>query len=475
MRRHALAVAVSVSGCHIVAGYDDLTLRVDPEPRWAVKPAGDGDEAVRVLTTSGSQVFAAGEFDGTIDLGEGSTPPARLGDLFVASYDGAGLPLWSTSFGGGGRDRLRAGVVAGGDLLLFGIFERNLTIAGEVLLGGESETMFLGVFGASDGAFKRATLFDGPDLVVFGEHLALTVDTEGAIIVAGGYTGSADFGCDPPVAAAGALDLFVTKLTPAEGGFSCAWSIVSGDISLQAVEDAGVDLRNDIVIAGEFNGTIRFDDASLSSDGGFDIFVTKLDTDGRHKWSRQFGNASGIQAQARVAVHALGNIAVAALFEGTLDVGGGPMESRDGHDLFVVKLDPDGNYVWHRQFALQRAPCDISECSLDAFDLAVDGQGNLVLTGHFEGAVDFGGTRLASDGATDGFIAKLDVDGNLLWSGRYGDGLPQCTSPDCVALAAVDGDNNVLIGGYFENSADFGTGLFTSSGGKDAFVAKFGP
>src|SRR5262249_47559744 len=56
---------------------------------------------------------------------------------------------------------------------------------------------------------------------------------------------------------------------------------------------------------------------------------------------------------------------------------------------------------------------------------AVDGAGNVLLTGFFDGSVDFGGGPLTSAGWSDIFVVKLDPAGNHLWSKRFGDGLNQ--------------------------------------------------
>jgi hypothetical protein len=69
--------------------------------------------------------------------------------------------------------------------------------------------------------------------------------------------------------------------------------------------------------------------------------------------------------------------------------------------------------------------------------VAVDGAGNVLLTGDFDGTVDFGGGPLTSAGSDDIFVAKLDAQGNHLWSKRFGDSYYQ--QADAVT---VDGARN---------------------------------
>ena len=57
----------------------------------------------------------------------------------------------------------------------------------------------------------------------------------------------------------------------------------------------------------------------------------------------------------------------------------------------------------------------------EAYGIATDGTGNVVVTGKFQGNVDFGGGALTSEGGSDIFVAKFDAYGNHLWSQRFGD------------------------------------------------------
>ncbi len=100
--------------------------------------------------------------------------------------------------------------------------------------------------------------------------------------------------------------------------------------------------------------------------------------------------------------------------------------------------------------------------------VAFDTSGNVIVTGYFGGALDFGGGALTSAGQTDVFVAKLDTAGNHLWSKRFGDGEYQS-----IRTVAVDVQGNVFVAGYFEGTVDFGGGTLTSAGDGDIFFAKF--
>ena len=132
-------------------------------------------------------------------------------------------------------------------------------------------------------------------------------------------------------------------------------------------------------------------------------------------WSSTDGAvaAFGSTLQGGLAVDGSGNIYTSGYFYSTIDVdpGAGTLNftSAGNNDANVVKLDSSGNLAWARQFG---------GTGIDAgFSVAVDGSGNVYLTGHFSDTVDFdpgGGTlNLTSAGNTDVYVVKLDSSGDL--------------------------------------------------------------
>jgi hypothetical protein len=81
----------------------------------------------------------------------------------------------------------------------------------------------------------------------------------------------------------------------------------------------------------------------------------------------------------------------------------------------------------------------------------------VLLTGSFQGSVDFGGGVLWSAGATDAFVAKLDKDGNFLWSWSMGDAQTQAGT----AIAAKSLGRAVVAGKVW-GTIDLGGGLLAS-------------
>jgi hypothetical protein len=101
------------------------------------------------------------------------------------------------------------------------------------------------------------------------------------------------------------------------------------------------------------------------------------------------------------------------------------------------------------------------------FDLAVDGNGNLYVTGFFFGAASFGGSTLTSKGQRDIVLASYNRHGAHRWSKSFGG-----PGTDSGMGVAVDGLGNVYLTGEFQQTVDFGDGPRTANG-YDLFLGSF--
>jgi hypothetical protein len=355
-----------------------------------------------------------------------------------------------------------------------------------------------------------------------GSQTAVSVATDksGNVIVTGYFDGTIDFG-GGPLTNAGIIDIFVVKL---DASGNHVWSKRFGDAGPQAGTMVKTTPEGDIVLMSALGGSADFGGGPVTSAGGFDLGLAKLDAAGKHVWSKHFGDTMEQTGNA-IAVDAAGNVLVTGTFLGTIDFGGGPFTDKDGGDVFVAKLGPDGKTVWSKQFGgvgtqfgydigpgkdggvvllgtffedfdlgggvlVNEGDEDIFMATLDATGshvwsrsfgdeaqqtargLSVDAAGNIVITGSLstKDGVDFGGGVLVSGGGSDAFAVKFDATGKTLWSLRVGD----ATNQDGYDTA-VDTAGNVVLAGVFRGEVDFGGGPLTTAGNYDMFVAKLAP
>lgn len=176
-------------------------------------------------------------------------------------------------------------------------------------------------------------------------------------------------------------------------------------------------------------------------------------------WSKIFGDANQ-QYPLDVAIDSEGNILVLGSFTGKIDLGGGELESAGGYDLFLAKFSAEGRHLWSFRYGDSAVQYSAA--------MALDSMDNIILTGTYYGAIDFGGIPVAaSPGNTDVFVVKLTPNGVPAWAKSYGDAAAQ----DAFDVT-VDSNDDVLVIGQFEGSMTL-KGTITAGGGSDMWVGRF--
>ncbi|MEZ4307116.1 MAG: MopE-related protein [Polyangiaceae bacterium] len=237
------------------------------------------------------------------------------------------------------------------------------------------------------------------------------------------------------------------------------WAKGFGAAGQQQAYDIATDASGNVYVVGSFAQSIDFGGGPLVSAGGTDVFLVKLDPDGNHLWSKGFGSAGIYQEAFGVAVDAGGNVTIAGYFNDTIDFGGGVLTCAGLLDAFVARFDPSGAHLFSAAYG--DATVQV------AADVATDAQGNVLVLVNGYGTVDFGGGPLTSAGEYDSFVAKLSPAGAHVWSKRFGSALD-----DDATGIAVDAGGNVLVSGALQGTVDFGGGPLTSAGALDAYVLK---
>ncbi len=248
------------------------------------------------------------------------------------------------------------------------------------------------------------------------------------------------------------------------------WARQFGDAAdIQEANGVATDASGNVIVTGTLGGVTVMDGFTLSAGGGHDVFVAKLDPSGAVLWAKRFGNGL-YQDGYDVAVDPSGNVVLAGGFYGTIDFGGGALTSAGAEDLFVVKLDPAGNHLWSKRFGDSAPQPQFPGCKV-----VTDAAGAVIVGGMYLGSIDFGGGPLPTGGPTqaDVFLAKLDANGNHVYSRRFGDVEPMGQTGERLRGLAIDSAGNAVLSGIMDGSIDFGGGPLASAAG--AFVAKIGP
>lgn len=326
----------------------------------------------------------------------------------------------------------------------------------------------------------------------------VAADSTGDLIVAGAFYGTVDFGGTTRSSPPGAQDLYVARYDGAAGALE--WVVTaSGSATPWSV---AVGPTGDVVVAGEFRGTIDVGGASLASAGEGDLFVARLaGATGTAMWARRFGGG-GTESARAVAVDASGSaVIVGSVQLGTIDIGGTTVAGS-----FVAKLaGVDGAVVWARSMTPSGEGRDVAlmpagdvvtvangpamllgrYAAADGAEVwtravgaggqpqgnavAVDGAGAIFIAGNFFGAIDFGGTTLTSMGGHDIFLARYaGAGGALTWTHQITSG-----GDELGRALAIDGAGDLVFAGVHRTWLNIDEYELPYTSGADWFVGRF--
>jgi len=277
---------------------------------------------------------------------------------------------------------------------------------------------------------------------------ALATDSDNKIIAVGDFAGTIRMH-GGTLTSAGGQDAYAVKLDAATGAL--AWAVRIGGTGNDGASAVAVDAFDNVYIAGHFERSADFG-AGIVQAAGSDVFVTALTTDGVARWTQSLGGADADSASS-VAIDSAGHVIVA-------------IESANASrtDISVSKLDAhSGARLFSRSFGSASAD-SIAAVVIDALD-------NIIITGGFYGAVDFGGPiPLMASRERDIFVAKYTLAGSYLWARSFGG-----TGSEDGRAAAIDSAGNIVIAGSFCGTISFGGPAMSSASAcsfTDAFVAR---
>ncbi len=211
----------------------------------------------------------------------------------------------------------------------------------------------------------------------------------------------------------------------------------------EAAKGVTLDAAENVIAAGSTTGNV---DGNINA-GIEDILVVKYNLAGVKQWVRQTGTSLSDFASG-IASDAAGNLLVAGVVTGPFD---GNLHAGN-FDVFVTKYDPAGTKLWTRQLGTSGSDYGTA--------VAVDSQGNALVTGYTPGNLD---GNLGA-GADDLFLFKYNPAGTKLWSRMLGS-----SANDHAQSVAVDSQDNILVAGQTAGDLDGNVAL----GAYDLFVTKY--
>ncbi len=344
---------------------------------------------------------------------------------------------------------------------------------GNLILGGNftSDTL----------VFPNDTLFRDSNADIFlakfkknGQHLwsihiegdgderleSIQVDDQGNIFLAGYFTGNSLVIQNLLIIGSNNLNLFFAKLDP---NGNVIWLNGSQGNSRNIAVALFPDNESNLLLLGRFqNDDLVLNNDTVAHKGSVDVFIAKYDSLGQLLWVEGI-SGDGSEIPSSCGIDTFNNIYVSGYFNSdTLSYVDKQIVTHGQYDLFMVKLDKNGQSIWMNGFG--GPGNDFST------DIAVGHYNELYVTGYFNSdTLKFEDVEVYNSGEIDFVLVKFNLDGTPQWAKN---GI--CAGSDFAFSVDINNSNEVFIAGDFYNlNLSIGSTTLTNQGDADVFVAKF--
>jgi len=272
--------------------------------------------------------------------------------------------------------------------------------------------------------------------------LDLARDAQGNIYIAGDFSGTKSFG-PYSLFATGFSEVFVAKFDPSG---TCLWAVKAGANFSSAFAGGITFSGSGIYVSGKFTNNINCGGVSQATTGNYDAFLMKLDpATGSCTWLNKAGGtyddlSTSIAPELGGGVLMVGTFADLATF-GTQSVNSGGFGN---FDMFLAKYNPDGTCAW-----VKKAGGSTDDKANSVRQLP---GGAIFMTGFFQATATFGTISVTSVFNYDFFLAKYDVNGNIVWVQKGGG-----NGNDMGNAIGIDASSNIYVTGFIGDTATFGT------------------
>lgn len=231
-------------------------------------------------------------------------------------------------------------------------------------------------------------------------------------------------------------------------------NIVHGSAAILPFDITGDNNDNVIVCGQTESGRTYFENDTLYSNGGMDMFLAKYDASGDLIWRKNPGG-TGMEFANSVCTDSSNNIYVTGGFRsGGMKFDTDSIPFIDGFDMFFAKYDPDGKQLWVRHIGGKKT--EIGNV------VRYDPNGYIICAWNcYEGqTIYYGIDSIYQSGPQ--VITKFTTDGNMVWS-------KSCQGN--ISHLDVNTDGEILAGGSIQNYAVINGDTLT----KGIFIEKIDP
>ena len=329
-----------------------------------ISPQGDiiWKKEINILATglslySDDRIVLAGSINEEVNFSGdvGNVSPNDGNEIFVASmdHDGNFINYYSITVEGGGARTTTCGVSSlatdtDDSLYIAGFFKDPLNTGFDVMLTPDSDKdVFIIKFDSDDNYVWSDNFSSSGEATI----TKIKINQENEILLSGSFQGKLSFEDDVLESTSPTVNnAFIVKYN-SDGEY--IWSYSFGGSEDSSVTDI-YDSENTFFITGVYNDTVDFGGGSLPVVSRETAFATKFIDSGdniEEQWHQTFPGSSqsfGIS----LLTEESGDVTLAGSFTGTISIGDDEYTSTTGADVFLVRLDTNGNTLESTTFSI---------------------------------------------------------------------------------------------------------------------------
>lgn len=398
-------------------------LDADGELVWAKSIGSVGsDRGLGIELDSEGNVFVTGIYRNQADFNPDQVDvynmtPVGVQDGFVLKLDNNGNFLWAKTFGGAQVDGCWGmGIDAFDNVVVCGFFSSDTDFdpspTATYMLSPTGYTDIFVCKLTNEGNFIRACKMGGTS---YDNAFGMEVDNSGNVITIGRFSGTCDFNPGGSVyngISAGGEDVFISKL---DSAFNFIWIKTIGSTGNDYSTDVATDGLNNVYTTGYYVNTADFNPTlgsgntyNLTSAGGKDAFISKLDSNGNFVWAKTFG-ATLDDAANGIFIKPSGEVLCTGYFKDVVDFDSGNntfnlSSSASSYDVFILNLNSAGDLSYAFNFG--------DSGSDFGYDLLENDEGAVICTGTYALTPDFdpdaSSYPMTSAGLNDMYVCKYN-------------------------------------------------------------------
>ncbi len=207
------------------------------------------------------------------------------------------------------------------------------------------------------------------------------------------------------------------------------WTKTISDTEWNESKSIAVASDGSIYILGNSKGDLN----GKETNGKQDVYVTKLNSKGKHVWTELIGSNKDDKAQSITIGDKDGKIYITGSTKGDIN----DQKNKGGEDAFITKLNTNGDHIWTKTIATKKDD--------EAFSIISDKNGSIYVSGLTEGNLN----KTANNGEEDAFITKFNTDGDLLWTTLVGG-----TGSESSTSIAIADDGSIYGCGFVDGGLD---------------------